>query len=322
MLKFILAVALLATYAVAQLPSAVNLTVTSNGHSTVQALPGTLPFTVRAQLSNSMNEGLAAIVFDLVWSGGNIAQATAGTAMTPFKIPQGVNNPAGFGGTVSGNRLKQVGGAQNTIANTLGAYPLGAVVTGIGQPGNSTIVVTGTVTVPAGAGAHSLSIENVHCNVIRQGELGVPFWKVEQASIGTITNLAVNVSLLTSNAATLSLTTGGSVGMTLQAGAAFASTPYFVGGSATGTAPGIPVSATAVVPLTWDWYTDFTLTYANASVLANNLGMLDASGTSTITFSIPGGVIPASLAGLTLHHAGLGLPPAYVSNPVSLTFTL
>lgn len=322
MLKISLSIALLAATLAAQLPSSVNLTITSNGHSTVQALPGTIPYVVRAELSNTMNEGLAAIVFDLVWSGGSITQAVAGPAMSPFMIPQGVNNPAGFGGTVSGNRLKQVGGAQNTIGNTLGAYPLGIVSTSLAQPGGSVVVVTGNVAVPAAAGAHVLSIENVHCNVIRQGETGAPYWKVEQAAIGSITNLAVNVSLLSASAASLSLTTGGSVNMLLQAGASFGSSSYFVGGSATGTAPGIPVSATASVPLAWDWYTDFSLNYPNNAVLANNLGMLDAAGMATITFSLPGGVIPVSLAGLTLYHAGLGLPPTFVSNPVSFVLTL
>ena len=308
---------ILAAAATAQLPSAINLTVSSGGSSVVSAAPGTLNYSVTAELSNSSNEGLAALVFDLVWSGGTIAQATPGAGTTTLRVPLGVNNPAGFGGTLSGNILKQVGGAQNTINNTIGAYPNGVVVTQIAQPGSPLVVVTGSVTVPAAAGNYSLSIQNVWCNVIRQGDLGVPFWRVNAAATGSITNLAVNCSLLTSPTSSISLSAGGSQFLTLNAGAALGNTAYFVAGSTSGTTPGVMVSATLAIPLNWDWYTDVTINTPNSIILSNNLGTLSAAGSATITFWLPGNVLPAALAGLTVSHAAVGLPPTFVSNAVN-----
>lgn len=299
-----------------QSPTTVHLTVSSSGSSSISALPGTVNYTVTAQLSDSANEGLAALVFDLVWSGGAITQATPGATTTSMRIPAGVCNPAGYGGTISGNRLKQVGGGQNTINNSLGAYPTGVVVTQLAQPGSPLTVVTGSVTVPNAAGNFVLSIENVHCNVIRQGEIGVPYWKVASAAVGSITNLTVNCSLLTSTVGSISLSTGGTQVLSLAAGAGLGNTAYFVGGSTSGTTPGIPLPP-LVIPLNWDWYTDFTLNYANSPILSNNLGTLSAAGSASITFWLPANTIPPTLAGLVVSHAALGLPPTFVSNAVN-----
>ncbi|MSR75606.1 MAG: hypothetical protein EXS14_09095 [Planctomycetes bacterium] len=320
-LRTLVLVSLIAIVATAQLPTALNISVSSGSSSVVQTTPGTLNYSVTAELSNTSNEGLAALVFDLVWSAGPIAQATPGASTTSLRIPLGVNNPAGFGGTVSGNRLKQVGGAQNTINNTIGAYPNGAVVTMIAQTGAPLVVVTGSVNVPAAAGNYTLAIENVWCNVIRQGDLGVPFWNVDPAALGSITNLAVNCSLLSSATSSISIAAGGAQNMTLTAGSSFGNTAYFVGGSTSGTSPGTVVSPSLVIPLNLDWYTDFTISYANSGILSNNLGTLSAAGSANITFSLPGNTLPAALAGLVISHAATGLPPNFVSNAVNCVLT-
>ena len=91
-------------------------------------------------------------------------------AMSSFGVNAGLNNPppGGYGGTLSGNILLQVGGAQNTINNDPGnaPYPIGAVVTGIGST---------TITVAVGtcfAGADYMTLENCFANVINEGETG------------------------------------------------------------------------------------------------------------------------------------------------------
>ena len=46
-------------------------------------------------------------------------------------MPAGVNNPQGFGGVPGPGGLLQVGGGQNTLNNSFGPYPVGAVTTGV-----------------------------------------------------------------------------------------------------------------------------------------------------------------------------------------------
>lgn len=102
------------------------------------------------------------------------------------------------------------------------------------------------------------------------------------------------------------------------------SDPYLLLGSLNGTAPGIPVDG-VVLPLNFDLgYLAFTLANPNTAPLANSLGMLDATGQGSATFSLPP-ASDASLAGLALHHAYLvfdlaGAPSvAFASNAEPLT---
>ena len=101
---------------------ATDLTLTITGDT--QTTPGgTISYQITGLLSDSVNEGMALFGFDMEVSGPaavNLDTATTvlpGPAMGPFVANDGLNNPAGFGGTPSGDDLLQIGGGQNTIGN-------------------------------------------------------------------------------------------------------------------------------------------------------------------------------------------------------------
>jgi hypothetical protein len=125
-----------------------------------------------------------------------MAAEPSSAPMLSFDKPAGVTNPAGFGGTVAAGKLVQVGGAQNTIANVFAPYPNGTVVVDVAQLGQAVTLVTGQLTAPVTPGTYTLSMSAVVATVIRQGETGVPFWRVETAPPGTLTPLTVIVSSL------------------------------------------------------------------------------------------------------------------------------
>ena len=156
--------------------------------------------------------GLALAGFNLVYSGGDLAQANtpsvvpepAGTcvsAMGHFVKPFGITNPAGYSGTIIGGDLVQVGGGQNTIKNVDSAdFPTGSVVTGVAQIGGCgpAILVTGSLTIPAGATdgqVFTLTSTELFANVIAPGQTGAEeFWATIEANEGTSTPLTMTVT--------------------------------------------------------------------------------------------------------------------------------
>jgi hypothetical protein len=174
-----------------------NVRVQSGGSSNVTVPPGaTVSWAVVGELSDNLNAGLALFSVDLSWSGGPLAPASNPTSgpMLNFTRPAGLTNPAGFGGTVIGGQLRQVGGAQNTIKNTFAPFPLGTVVTGIAAQGAPVTLATGQLTAPVTPGSYTLTASGLVANVIRQGETGTPFWHVDRANAGTVQSLVVQVS--------------------------------------------------------------------------------------------------------------------------------
>ena len=192
--------------AVVAQPSNLSVSVESEGSNSVVVAPGAaVQYEVIGILSDDINEGLDLVGFDLDFDGGDLMQADTPTGdpnsgcenpMIHFTIPWGITNPAGYGGTIIGGDLIQVGGGQNTIKNTIPPFPIGEVLTGVSQPGGCgpAVLVTGTLTAPAVYGTYTLALENLFANVIREGETGAgPFWATEAAGIGTITNLTIEV---------------------------------------------------------------------------------------------------------------------------------
>jgi hypothetical protein len=174
-----------------------NLTVQSGGGSMVVVPPGaTVFYQVVGVLSDGASDGLAGFSFDLEFTGGALLPAAepGGFPMTSFDRPLGLTNPVGFGGTPFAGRLVQVGGAQNTIANVFAPYPNGSVVVDVAQIGQALTLVAGSLTAPLAPGTYTLSTTAVVANVIRQGETGIPFWRVDRALPGTLTPLTVVVS--------------------------------------------------------------------------------------------------------------------------------
>jgi hypothetical protein len=117
---------------------------------------------------------------------------------------------------------------------------------------------------------------------------------------------------------------GGTQRFTLGPGPAFAGDVYLLLGSASGTAPGIPIES-SLLPLNFDELLLISLTGANLPPYKNNLGFLGPLGTATASVSVPPSLSP-SLAGIVIHHAYVVLELSgavlLASNPVSLTLEL
>lgn len=167
-----------------------------NGNSTITVSPGaTVQYRVSGQLTDTANEGLALIGFDLDFDGGPLPQANTPTQnpMLNFVRNAGITNPDGYGGTIINGDLIQIGGGQNTIKNFSGNadFPVGTVITGVAHANQE--FVTGSFTAPMAAGTYTLMIRNVFANVIKQGQTGNPFWATEAAGVGNVSNLTVIV---------------------------------------------------------------------------------------------------------------------------------
>lgn len=275
--------------------SDLGLRVESAGQVTVKVGPGdTVAYDVVGELSDNLNEGLAMFSLDLAFSGGPLlpASAPATSPMVNFDKPAGLTNPAGFGGTPVAGVLRQVGGAQNTIANFIAPYPLGTIVMGVAQNGGPDVLVSGSLTTPYKVGTYLVTPSGVLANVIRQGETGVPFWRVDPAGLGAVTPLNVTVEALTPAAP--SVIVGQTVALAIDAGQANAGRHYRVLGCVT---PGLP-NRRLIVPLRNDWYYLFTSQNPNSAILQNSDGFLDAAGEATALFTPD-----AQFAGLTAFHA-------------------
>jgi hypothetical protein len=298
-----------------------NLRAESGGQSVVVATPGSqVSYSIVGELSDTASMGLAMVTFDLAFSGGPLTQAANPNSnpMLNFASPLGLNNPAGFGGTVSGGTLVQVGGAQNTIVNNFAPFPTGAVLTDVAQNGTPVVIATGTLTAPTQCGTYTLSIDNVMANVIRAGEDGDPFWAVDPAGVGDKLSLTVTVEAMFTDVSTLSVANIGSAHFTLEAGLANANRPYWVLGTFAGTTPGLTLAGGTHIPLNPSLYLSFTIARPNTAVLSNSLGLLNGNGHGAATFNLPH--VPAQTAGLVLHHAFILLQPInYASNAVEVT---
>ncbi len=175
-----------------------NVSVRSGGSAAVNVAPGEIVnYEVSVVLSDSNNEGLGAVLFDLSFSGGALSQANepSSNPMMNFDRPAGMTNPAGFGGTVISGNLIQVGGAQNTIKNTMinAPFPIGTVIPDVGQ--SSVVVVTGSLVAPMTEGPYTLSASNVVASAIVLGEDGSgSHWATEPVGQGTVSNLTITVA--------------------------------------------------------------------------------------------------------------------------------
>lgn len=176
-----------------------NIAVQNNvdGAKTVKVAPGGMVhYRIVGILSDAHNDGLA------LW-GANLSMtpsvllspATPGPRMGSFVRPDGITNPAGYGGTPSGNDLLQIGGGQNTIKNTRAnaPFPIGNVVENIAQ--SEEVLATGSVTMPSTPGTYLLAVSEVFSIVIVDGQVAADgaFFKTEAAGIGKIENLTITV---------------------------------------------------------------------------------------------------------------------------------
>ncbi|MCH8241874.1 MAG: hypothetical protein IH897_04585 [Planctomycetes bacterium] len=187
--------------------------------ATVGTTCGTLNYRVLAELGDSANQGIALIGFDLEFDGGSLDPASSPVdgSMDSMKKPDGLTNPAGYGGTPDSGKLLQVGGGANTIMNgqvpctgdadcpgtsciggvcdPVAAFPVGTVVIGIGLPGSPQVVAEGVLNIPDVAGVYTLAATNVFANVITADTTGVPFCATEAATPGANTPLTLTVEV-------------------------------------------------------------------------------------------------------------------------------
>ncbi|TAJ19024.1 MAG: PKD domain-containing protein [Planctomycetota bacterium] len=119
-----------------------------------------------------------------------------------------------------------------------------------------------------------------------------------------IDDVAVNVQqMLYGSPSALSVAAGGTQNLQLAAGNSYRFRLYLLLGTTSGTAPGTPLGP-VTLPLNADAYTNFTASSPNSALLSSSLAFLDTSGNGSAAFHLPAGA-PASLIGLTAHHAYL-----------------
>ena len=177
-----------------------DISIESGGKSAVVVPPGfAVRYRIIGELTDSFNEGLAMVSVDLTFDGGDLEPADEPQTppMTHFMPHRGLSNPAGFGGTVIGGDLMQIGGLQNTM-NNLTAYPsfpIGPVINGVAEPGSPVVLAEGFLTAPLEPGEYTLSVQDLHANVIREGEDGAGFWMTESAAVGAVADLAIVVDV-------------------------------------------------------------------------------------------------------------------------------
>ncbi|MCA8944253.1 MAG: hypothetical protein KDB80_16930 [Planctomycetes bacterium] len=99
----------------------------------------------------------------------------------------------------------------------------------------------------------------------------------------------------------VSLSSGGEVRFNLCAGSDSADKLYFIFGSASGTSPGVNFDGHQLL-LNPDDYFITTIFTANQYPYNRTAGVLDGCGCGWGTFTMPGGIIPTTAAGVELNH--------------------
>ena len=115
---------------------------------------------------------------------------------------------------------------------------------------------------------------------------------------------------------TLSESLGGTILFSLLTDPVQAGRTYFVLGSMTGNAPGIPLTGGLFLPIQWDLFTNLGIRLLNTPCFKDFYGVLNGSGVSMAKFDTLG-PLPPGCAGMTLHFAYLLADPVdLVSNPL------
>jgi len=132
--------------------------------------------------------------------------------------------------------------------------------------------------------------------------------------------MRLDVEPLMRGDALVSIGANGGQDLFVDFGLAGAGKWHFVLGSLDGPTTGLSLPGGAILPLSFDAYTQLTLEHPSAT-LTNAWGQLDALGRSDVRFQVPPG-LDSSFAGLVLRHAAAVLDPitgvVEASNSVSL----
>ncbi len=140
---------------------------------------------------------------------------------------------------------------------------------------------------------------------------------VSPVLLGPGTLIRQHTGALWADGGIVSAADGRTISFQLDAGTSYAGRTYLLGGSLSGTTPGLLVTPTLTVPLNPDPFLTATITtFQGSGLLSNALGTLDANGQATALLQVqPGQAV--SLAGVPSDWAFLTLsPPDMASNPV------
>jgi hypothetical protein len=320
------------------LASDLNIAVQTDTGASSITVPGgaTVNYQIVGTLSDTLNDGLALWGADLGMTGPAavaLSQANVPVAepMAHFVCPQGINNPpcaTGYGGTVSGNNLLQVGGGQNTIRNTIAnaPFPISTdIVQNVAQ--SQQVLATGSVTMPLTDGPYTLAVSNVFANIVNDNTPANPtFYPTTAAGIGTVTSLTINVGvaamITAANPPTAAgnpfepglpyrdvLDTGSGATATAGIGAAGTSGQAYVGGSVQYS----PILVTFNNPVTFG-----TADVSIACTRAPCPTVTSASSAgNTTTINLSGAIPPLGCTTLTIGGTN---QVQYRSNPGNVTF--
>lgn len=119
---------------------------------------------------------------------------------------------------------------------------------------------------------------------------------------------------------TLSARTGGVVNFSLDAGPTYFWRIYILFGSVSGTAPGLMLPSGKVLPINWDYFSDYILVNMNTPMFHNFIGMLDHDGIGSAQLNTVGaGFVSQGCIGKKLYFAYCtSCYWDFVSNPVEI----
>ncbi|HRX85413.1 MAG TPA: dockerin type I domain-containing protein [Phycisphaerae bacterium] len=208
-MKKVLGVAALAAlFATSAMAASLDIRVVTTSDASAADPAASVPVMVQVQLDGGgapTSDGLALIGFniDVTPSGGaadaDLCDTSGFLLMAPLSMQSfdrkdlsgpgfsndGLTNPkaspnlSGYSGTCDGSgALLQLGGGQNTIGNTPGGapYPIGSVVTGVGNGGWMT-VATGDIDASSLSSgmAWDVTVNTVFANTIDMGQSSAPY---------------------------------------------------------------------------------------------------------------------------------------------------
>jgi predicted outer membrane repeat protein len=112
--------------------------------------------------------------------------------------------------------------------------------------------------------------------------------------------------------------TGGTVNFTLTAGVENAHRKYILIGGVSGTIPGKMLPGGYVIlPINFDWFSQYVMTYLNTVIFTNFLGTLDSEGNSWAQLNLP--TLLPTVVGLKMNFAyACNNPFDFVSNAVAI----
>jgi|GEM_PF-1351011 len=123
---------------------------------------------------------------------------------------------------------------------------------------------------------------------------------------------------LWADAYSFSSATGSNIVIDLDAGAAFAGRQYTIVGGFSGSDPGTPLSSGLILPVNFDFLTNYILANLNNAVFQNFTANLDGNGQAQANLVIPAGLASSYIGNTMTLAYTLNTTFDYVSNPMGI----